>query len=353
MARDFNTLVKWLDFEKEGPPGLDKESDPAEMTAGFSPDAYGINIDTENRLAKGTVPTGTARINKTATVNSNVYDWHYSRLWRASGNSLIFGAPFYDDAYYKQGIGNILFDEDALAIVEFLPFGRDSLAIGKTTGSYVLSNLNDTRGEPFWGRSDILQEIKLATAANATELDGTAYFSTATGLWAFSDNGQVKEVTRRVRNTIGNFGATAILANYDDKRIIGTATWVYDVARDKLYDYGTAGFRYTSPDLHQERYEPFLPSRLHFIVQNVASPLSDQEFTIQMKLEEGDWSDEERVDVLDEQGQYSMVTVEPEMFVGREQGRRFKFRINDMSANLRIRAVYVDVSVAGFEHYSA
>jgi hypothetical protein len=347
--------IKWLDFQQGGPPGLDKESDPAEMDAGFSPDAYGINLDTEGRLAKGTVPAGTARINKTVTnVNGSpgdTFDWHYQRLWRFSGTSLIFGAPYYDDVYYRQGIGKILFDEDALTIVEFLPFGRDSMAIGKSTGSYVLGNLNDTRGEAFWTRSDIIQEVKLGNKAHATELDGVSYFSTATGLFAFSDSGQVEELTRPIRNTIGNFGATAILPDYQKKRIIGTSTWVYDAERKKIYDYGTTGFRWTSPQFHDERYEPMVVDRLHFAVQN-ADPTSDQEFTLQIKSEEQDWSDEERVDVVADRGSYSVVSVEPEMYIGRSSPRRLQIRITDMSTNLRIRAIYADVVGKGFDHYS-
>ena len=349
---DKRTNIEWLNFERSGPPGLDKETDPATMDAGSSPDAYGINLDTENRLAKGSIPTGTARINKTFTVNSNVYDWVYQRLWRFSTNELIYGAIHYTDSYYKQGIGKIVYDEDAQAIIEILPFGGDSLAIAKSTGAYVLSNLNDTRGEAFWGRGDIIQEIKLATAVNATELDAAAYFSTTDGLYSLSAQGEVTEITRRVRNTLGSFSNVALTCDYQKKRIIGTAKFVYDVERQKLYDYGTSGFRYTSPDLHAGDYAPIKVTRMHFAVQNASSPLSDQEFTLQFKTEERDWEDAERVDILDDRGHYSMVTIEPEMFGVTENTRRLKFRITDMSNNLRIRAVYFDAADGAFNLYS-
>jgi len=343
--RSFSKL-KFLEF-KGGAPGLDLETDPVDMESTFTPSAYGLNIDVENRLGAGTIPTGTARVNKTFTVNEKVYDWHYQRLWLASSNSLIYGAPYYTDKYYKQGIGQIDFDEDATVIVEIIPFGGDSLAIGKSTGSYMLGNLSDIRGEPFWTRSDIMQEIKLSAAANATELDGVAYFSTTDGLFSFQSNGEVKEITRRVRNTLGSFSDVAILPDYKNKRIIGTDKFVYDIEKDRLYDFGTSGFLYTSPVLHDQLFSPILVDKVYFITENTGG--DDGEIDVQYKLDENDWSDSETLDVIADTGQHSHVVFIPEE---RVQCRRFQFRIRRMESNVRIRAVHVDISGATFDHYS-
>jgi len=57
--RSFSKL-KFLEF-KGGAPGLDLETDPVDMESTFTPSAYGLNIDVENRLGAGTIPTGTVQ----------------------------------------------------------------------------------------------------------------------------------------------------------------------------------------------------------------------------------------------------------------------------------------------------
>jgi len=346
-------FLRWLKFD--GAPGLDKESDPATLDARSTPDAYGLNLDVEGRLAAGSIPTGTARIAKSATTVADVtaatadYTWLYDRLWKIGSTTtqLLYGAPRYDNFYFKQGLGRWDFNEDANAIIAFIPFGGDSLAIGKSTGSYILSGLTDPRGEDFWRRSDIMQEITLATAANATELDDVAYFSNATGLWAFVGPGKVEEITRPIRNSLTGFTSLALTCDYGKARVIGSTKFVYDAAKKRLYDYNTTGFLWTSPVFHEDAYQPFYCARLVFMLENTAE--SDKTFQLALKMESEPWRDPDTLDVLWGEGRYSKLEYEIPFNVN---VRRLQIKIPAMDSGVRIRAIHMDVSGNSFDGYS-
>ena len=222
------------------PPGLNTTVAPADLKGDESPDCYGLDLDKDGRLARGTtMPSGTTRVAKTYTVSAATWYEHYQRLWRASGTNLLFGARFYTDAVVPQAFGKITFTEDANSILGFIPFGRDSLFVLKTTGAYVISNITDTRG--FWSRTDLMQGLGAAALNQATELDSTIYVSNANGLYAMAPNGQVTEVTRKVRNDSSFstvFASKALTVDYSDRRIIGGSGgtgFIYEVETDKIF----------------------------------------------------------------------------------------------------------------------
>lgn len=350
-------LLPWLRFDNA--PGLDSETDAVDMPSGFTPAGYGFDIDLEGRLAAGSIPTGTTRIAKQLTTipdtagGSLTYTWLYNRMWKIDAtatNQLRYGAKHYDAYFYEQGTSRIAFDEDALAIVAFVPFGGDSLAIGKTTGSYILSGVTDPRGDDHWQKSDIMQEILLSDAAHATELDGVAYFSAAGGLFAFAANGQVTEITRPVRAAPTAFANVDLKIDYAKKRVIGndgTKKFAYDAGRKKLYDYGTAGFKYTSPMLHAKDFSPFYVYSLRFIVQNRNAV--NGRFTFSWRVEDGDYSADIPVDVQYAQGQYTAITQHLE---GIAQARRFQIRITQMDATIAIRDIMAETDMHAFDELS-
>ncbi|MCP4638850.1 MAG: hypothetical protein GY851_00380 [bacterium] len=343
-------FLPWLQFD--GAPGVDSETDPVDLKATHTPAGYGFDLDTLGRLKKGTIPSGDTRIAKGVTISTVPYIWHYNRLWNktnrtaaTASNTLTFGAPLYDDVYYAQGLGKIPFSEDAATIVEFLPFGGDSMAIGKSTGSYVLRGVTDPRGADFWRKGDIIQEIKLATAANATELDSVAYFSAADGLFSFGANGSVTDLTRRVRDSVSDYANIALKPDYSKKRIVGTAKFVYDAETDRLFNFATSGFLWTSPTLHARDFSPFIVDRFSFVIENTST--DDQTFTVQYKLEEDDWYEEHVVEVLKDTGTHTVVHAD---VFERKSVKKFQVRITAMDGGLAVREVRFD---AAFEHFDA
>ena len=146
------------------PPGLNTADAPTALEAGESPDCYGVDVNSDGRLKKDTtIPSGTSRIEKTITISTVPYLWHFRRLWNitnltaaTASNILRYGALKYNDIYVPQKDGQIYFDEDAQTIVAIVPIEPDTLVVIKSTGSYTINNLSDTRA--FFQRSDIIQE---------------------------------------------------------------------------------------------------------------------------------------------------------------------------------------------------
>lgn len=340
MSRSFDTIPWLSDF----PAGLDKKTDPTDLKDGFSPDSFGLALDADQRLAKGTIPSGTARVKKTFTIGADTFPWFYNRLWKFdSANVLEWGARHYDAVFQPQSLSKVSFDEDAENIIEILPFGGDNLAVMKSTGSYVFGNLNDTR--EFFSKTDIIQEVNITAAANTTELDDVVYASGANGLFAFA-GGEVRQITRLVRDDVANFANKALTVDYEKKRIIGASSFVYDVELNRLFDFTTSGFRYTSPQYRQDDFSPFMVERIVFIIE--FTDTDEGEFTLQVKYEDEDFTDEEIHAPTNDVGAFTTFALD---LGPREQVRKFQIRINDMSDNLRIRRINLDISPAHFDDY--
>ena len=221
-------------------PGINTADPKTELAPDESPDCIGVSMEADGRLVKSvTAPTGTARIQRGATLSGVPYKWEYNRLWNFNGlstgstvtsNLLRYGAMFYDDIYQLQRNGLIPETEDSSAIVAIVPFGQDNLFVAKTTGSYVVGNCLDTRA--FFQQGPILQEMACPAANQIVELDGVIYVSNAGGVYAYQ-GGQTKEITRKVRDAVTAYANVALTADYSKKRIIGGTSVVYDVATEK------------------------------------------------------------------------------------------------------------------------
>lgn len=325
------------------PPGLNTSVPPTDIAADETPDSYNLSLSKDNRIAVGSVPTGTTRIAKTTTVSGTSYLWHYRRLWRFSGTDLYFGAPDYDDVYYAQRLGKIPFAEDAQSIVAIVPFGEDSIFVAKSTGSYVVGNCLDTRA--LFLKSDIIQEMRCSSASNIVELDGIVYVSNANGVYAYR-NGNVVEVTRKVRDDVSTYASVALTADYEKKYIIGGTAFVYEPATDKIFKYQASGFRYTSPQKRMPDWRPFGVDRIVFTIEH--SDTEDGTLTYQYRIDDDSWSDEFQVLLPYADEKYTVVT---EGLDNRRNCSRFQVRLTSLSSTKYIREIRVDSSTFNFDDY--
>ena len=408
--RDFDiTLLAGANRGGQFPPGLNTFDPPTNLRPDESPDCYGLDMAREGRIATGTQPSGTARIAKSITIeegqgadawaestgyseddlvtetakiyratadhtsgdgtagntfaddlaaglwvqNLIPYLWHYRRLWNVTGrtvsgttNVLKVGAQNYDVKYFQQA-PDVPFTEDANAILGVIPFGDDSLAVIKTTGSYVLSNCNDTRGTRLIQRTPLVQELRATAAANAVELDGALYVSNTGGLIAYQ-GGKSVELSRKVRDGLTNFSNKALVADYDKARIIGGTEFVYELATEKLFSWATSGFRYTTPQWHLPDYAPVAVDGVIFTVENADN--SSGTLSYQIKYDDGEWGDVNVVQ-LDAEIEGRSTLVFESMWQSR-QSRRFQLRLTALSSNKYIKEIRVEASDATLESYA-
>jgi hypothetical protein len=327
------------------PPGLNTAVPATDIRADETPDSYNISLSHDNRIAVGSVPSGTTRIAKTNTVSAVNYIWHFRRLWRSSGTDLIYGAPDYDDFYIPQKLGKVPFDEDANPIVAFLPFGDGNIFVAKTSGSYILSNCLDSRA--LFLKSDIMQEMRCPTAGQIVELDEAVYVSNASGVWAYA-NGKVVEITRNVRNDVTKYANKQLTADYQKKYIIGGTDFVFEPATEKLFNYQASGFRFTSRQLHMPDWRPFAVDRLVFTIEH--SDTQDGELSYQWRVDDGEWSDTFQVILPYDEERYTVVT---EGLDNMRSACRFQMRLTALSSTKYIRNIRVDSSTFNFDDYRA
>lgn len=323
------------------PPGLNTAGKPTDIEVDETPDGYGYDLSKDDVIAKGTIPSGTARVAKTITISTVPYLWHYNRLWNitaltasTASNFLYYGAPLYDHVYMPQRNGIIPFDEDTETIAGIIPFSGDSLAVLKSSGGYVLSNLTDTRA--FFSRTPLMQELTVAAIANAVELDSLVYVSNANGLVGLQGL-QTAELTRKVRDDLTNFSSVALMADYVKKRIIGGATFVYEPATQKIFRYVTTSFRYTTRQFHLPDWRPFSVDRVLFVIQHADE--EDGDLTYQVKFEDEDWGDETLLPI---QYQQEKFTVIDETLSQDRSVRKFQLRVTDLASNIYIKQVRLD-----------
>jgi len=363
VARPFSVLTLGAGF----PPGLNTADSDTVLQPDETPDGYGYDLSKDGKLVKNTTAAGgTDRVQKTITLSTVPYLWHYGRLWNitlrtaaTASNILTYGAMNYNDIYVPQKNGKVYFDEDDQTIDAIVPIGEDSLAVVKATGTYILSNLNDTRA--LWQRTDLIQELGTGTSATGSgrvlELDGALFASNTNGLFAYSQ-GRTAEITRKVRNGVTNFADKAITADYEKKRIIGktlTVTdYIYDVEAGKLFRYNSTNFRYTTPRFHLPDWSPFYADRFYAVIEHADA--TDAWFVYQVRYEDGQWTDEVRVSVNYTGEMYTVVTVPLDEGMNNAAYTKFQMRITNVSSTSGTTNLYFksfDIGLFNFdrEHY--
>jgi hypothetical protein len=150
------------------------------------------------------------------------------------------------------------------------------------------------------------------------------------------------ELTRAVRSSLGNFGAVAITADYLKQKIIGTAKFAIDTTTGKLFDYGTSGFRYTTPTMSQAKGKP--PFQVSsFVLGYEMISAGSATISWQSKAEDGDWFDEEDIEIVaDTENEYSRKEVEISNPI--RAAHKYAFRLTGMSSNVAIADILVNVT---------
>ena len=336
------------------PPGENSATPVTDIEADETPDGYGFSLDQDGRIAKGTVPTGTARIAKTSSIiipgdspTATTMNWYYNRLWYidpANTAVLNYGAPNHNEEYFRQGLGKEVFAQDASPILVFIPVSRNQMFVAKATGSYIIENIDD-RGVFF--RSDIAQEMFAPAANQVTELDGVIYVSNVNGLFSFAE-GKVNEITRKVRNnatSLARYANQALTVDYTKKRIIGT-TFAYDVENEKLFRYSGSTFRATSKQFHQPDYSPFTVGRLVFVIEH--STTANGTLKYQIKFEDDNWGQETTVILQSKNENFTVVL---EDLAQSRAVSRFQIRITSLTSTKYIREVRLSAVDSNFDDY--
>ena len=339
------------------PPTLNTADAPTDLEPNESPDCYGIDIDKDGRIKRSTtMPTGTSRVQKTITLSTIPYYWHYGRLWNitnltaaTASNVLRYGALIYNDIYVQQRNGRIYFDEDAQTIVAIVPVEPDSMVILKSTGGYALTNISDTRA--FFQRTDIIQELQCAAAARTIEIDNTVFVSNALGLQGYRDGGTV-DFTRPVRDALTNYQNLNLTADYVNKQVIATNAsdsttgFVYDITSKKILRWTGGTFRYTTRQFRLPDWKPFTVDRLLFTIEH--NTVANENIKYQVKFEDEPWSKVYTIKVPAVEERFTIITEDLERV---PSTHRFQLRITELGANKYIKEIRIDSEAFNADDY--
>lgn len=339
-----SSAYQWVVLGEKFPAGLASFPPPTEIGPGFTPACTGLDPNADGYLKTGSIPTGQTRIVKTYDIDGTTYEWHFRRLWRVTGNKLVWGALDYTATYYPQDRGEIdLPESGSNAIIKMLPVGT-SLALFTESGSFLLANANDP-GANF-RQVDIIQEAYISNADHAVELNGIAYFSNATGFYSMNADGDVTLLSGPVFDET-NFRQKALTCDYKWQHVVFGSTAAYSVRDKKFYDYTVADFSFESQHLRQPSGEPFACRAVAFDVEHDATDTSDKAFTISCRFGDREWTDSTARQVPFDRVNLTRVLVN---FDTVESARTFAIRVTGLSSGLWIRRIYAEV--AGFTQRS-
>lgn len=322
----------WVTLAGDFPASVNTDSDPTRLKPFESPSCYGTDCQATGYLKTGSILTGTARTATTKTIGGTAYNWYYDRVWRVNtapnDYELVFGARYYDDVYHVQGRGKVEAEAD---IITFMPaFGND-MWIVTASGSQILSNARSAEGQFVMGQ--FFQEAYTSDATYATTANGIPHFTNVDGV--FSWNGQsLKELTRPVRTSLGQFTNKALTVDYSERFLIGASAFVIDLESEKLFDYGTSGFLFTSRTLTDAEYKPLQIDALAIDLEYASE--GNDILKWEVKWEDGNWEEQEDIVLRGEQGERSHV----ERPINNQQlARKFAMRITSLPSFVKIRSI--------------
>lgn len=312
---------------------------------GLKPDATpsctGIDPDTGGYLTyKSSCPSkdpSGGTIAKTVTIGAVVYSQYYSRLWlknATSTNRLQWGAPNQYNLFLAQGIGEYDFNEDATAILKFMPFGGDKMAVFKSTGAYIVGNANAHSGRFTF--SDIIQEAPIAAAANAVELDGIVYFNNTTGLFALLPDGRTIELSEPIRDlfTGSTISPAALTCDYKKKWVILGSALVYDTRNKKLFRYSGSTFAYQTRALSVKTQNAVSVEAVVFEFVRTAETTVTLKF--RLKYDDRDWSEEYEVPIVYERGAHQHAWYHVS---GPDTGKNVQLQISSFPSTVKLRRI--------------
>jgi hypothetical protein len=325
-----------FELASQFPPSVNTSDDPAQLKPFESPSCYGVSSNNDGRLSTGSIPTGTVRNKPEKTIGGTVYDWLYNRLWLATATTLKWGAPYYDNIYFPHGLGKRQFDAN---ILDVQPCFQNQLWVLTSGGSYFIQNAKSL-GEEDFEATQYVQELLATNATYALTMSGVPVVSTTKGVFMWTGS-KLVELTRPVRNSIGNFSAVAITSDYLQQKIIGTDKYAIDTESGKLYDYGTTGFRYTTRTLAQpEQFDPFVVNSIAISFE--LSSAGSATISWQSKCEDGDWVTQDDIEIIADADVKSRV--EADVLNTPTSAHKFSFRLTALSSNVSIRSIHANVA---------
>jgi len=275
--------------------------------------------------------------------NSVPYYWHYNRLWNITGRVpsgtatyLRFGAVKYKDVFVPQRDGRWDFDEDSEVIVALLPVQPDSLIIAKASGSYFMRNLSDTRA--FFQRSDIVQSLRCDASDQIIEVGGVPMVTNSDGLIGYVEGGAA-ELSRKIRPDANDLSALSLTADFEKRWVILGTSHVYDMAAQKWFKWSGSNFLWTSRAYHTPLYDPWKADALTFVVE--FTDTNNAWFDYDTKYENDVWRTQTRERVPFTQEEYTRHILH--FNDGGKTCQRFQIRLTNMSSNIRIKEIYVNV----------
>jgi hypothetical protein len=329
---------RWLPLAADFPPGLDTETEPTKLKDGYTPAAYNLNLELPGRLASTTsTPSGTTRIAKTFTISTVAYNWYFRRLWRANGANLEYYAKEYQASLLTQGLGKLSFDEDSQSIVTFFPIS-DNMFVGKSTGGYVVFNAASVSGE--FEHSNVEQQMAVGAAGYATEMNGIAFASNASGIFAWN-GGQVMEVTESVRtgSHLSDFASQSLTTLYAKRRIVAGTTGVFDVDSKRLFAYRSGDFLWTSRTLMAADYAPFTVNSIEFVYDTSSTTQQGSGYVVLQVGTESGWGETSDLIFFEQtEGRRAVVRYALEQPLS---SRKFNLRLTRLDTTLRIYRINI------------
>jgi hypothetical protein len=327
------------------PPGLNTQTEPYNLRSDETTDGYGFDLDIDGAIKKSvTAPSGKSRVARTVTITSTNYYWYYNRLWYFNQTNLFYYAKFYDDVVVPQRSSKIVFNEDNSNIKNICPYGQDSMVVGKTTGSYLLSNIADTRA--LIQKTDLGQEFAIYDTNSIIEINDSVFVSNSNGVYALT-GGQVKELSRVLRDDLVGVSNETFTADYDNGRLITTGGMVYELETGKWFEYNGSSFRYTTRQFHLPDWAPFVVDRLLFVISH--SNTSDGWLKYQIRRDDNQWSSEFRAQLPYQAEKYVLVSWTLQQAT---EARKVQVRITDISANILLFQIRMDVGIANVDDYT-
>lgn len=343
-----------------GLPGLNTRDPALDLPETEIPEGRGFDLTVDGTITKGTIPSGSARIEKTIeldivdgeTVDDVPFLNHYRRLFNITGrtasgtsNVLHIGAiDILDSFFYQPRLHPLPFDEDAQPILAIVPYGTDDLMVAKSTGSTSLGNFTDTRG--FFTRSPFMEDLVVPAANQITALNGIIYVANTDGLFAHQ-RGQTTHASAKIKDT--SLTSKALTLDHELGYVILGATHVYDTINDKWFQYSTSAFSFKTRVLRQPEYTPFAVDRLLFAVERTDT--NDAEIVFNVKYEDEDFTTEDfTVDAISDTNQYTMIS---HSLQDNRSVRKFQIEVKSMDSNIRLYGIWADIENFQQDDYSS
>lgn len=350
---------QWVPLATKWPVSLATDVAPEVLPDGKTPDAYGLGLDKPGYLyyeaspSSGTAWKGIDTVStptNTPLTGTQYWRFYHGRLWgyKLDSNKVTYSAYGYDSNYIADGLSYVMCDYESSNITNVIPFG-DNIAVCKSDYLYIIRNANNP-GNGFVAEY-VGQQYGLPVAANVIAVDNTLYWANTHGIFSY-DGQQIVEVSQAVRNSLAPFvssSITSLRADFEKRRIIGynaATKFIIEPGQEpSLYNYNTAGFRFTSRTLVSEEVEPLLINKIGLSYQYNASALA--KVSIDVKINDT-WKteSEKMIRPAEDNGRVEI------QLANMQTCRKFAMRITSMSASFYVSKIMAHVKTGGVMGYS-